>query len=168
MSEQPEFEPPIFNTHHPRLRGHFEMYDGAEAFENGEPEFDEVRKEIANHFGVPFVEEEEGGELSDATGNLFIIDNKHVENQRHHRAFCVVKRKEGDEERAWYIDGRMPHATMLKRLYGHYGVPEDDHNEISIGFLDDEGFPDIEEIQKKAKEQGKQIQWFIRETVSPS
>jgi hypothetical protein len=47
MSEQPEFEPPIFNTHHPRLRGHFEMYDGAEALENGEPEFDEVRKEIA-------------------------------------------------------------------------------------------------------------------------
>ena len=160
-------EPQIFNTHDPILRAHFEKYNGEMSFENGEPEFDDVRLEIAAHYGVPVpAEDEDIGETS--AGYIFIVDNKLVKKQRHHRAFCVVRRKEGEKQRAWYIDGRLPHAVLLRRLYNYYGVSDDDNNEVFLGFLDNEGFPDIDEIQKRAEEQEKPINWFIRETVSPS
>lgn len=149
------FKPPVFNTLAPRLRAHFEMYNGDAKFENGEPEFDEIREEIARYYGVP-------------EDNLFIVDNSMVENQRHARAFCVIQRKEGDKTDAWYIDGRMPHAVLLRRLYNYYKVPDDDSDEKSLGFLDTEGFPEIEDIQKKSKELGKPITWFIKETSIPS
>lgn len=163
-----EFEPHVFNTHHPKLRGHFEKYNGDLELENGEPEFDDIRREIAQHFGVPFNEESADAISSHEEGHIFIIDNEMVEKQRHVRAFCVIRRQVGDKKDAWYIDGRMPHATMLLRLYNHYHVPDDDHNEISLGFLDDQGFANVPEVQKKAEEQGKPITWFIRETVSPT
>ena len=149
------FEPNRFNTRSHKLIGHFERYDGNEKFENGEPEFDEVREEIANHYGVPFLK----------NSHIFIIDNETVANQRHHRAFCVVLRKNGEEKTGWYIDGRMPHATMMKRLYGHYGIPKDDKNEAVFGFIDPDGFDEVPDIQKKAEEQGKLIQWFVRDTM---
>ncbi|MEK7576520.1 MAG: hypothetical protein AAB482_02375 [Patescibacteria group bacterium] len=168
MEAGKEFEPLVFNTHNHRLRGHFENYSGKKEFENGEPEFDEIRQEIAKHFGVPFVEENEDELSKQDEGHIFIIDNKLVPNQRHYRAFCVVVREKDGKRDAWYIDGRMPHATMLLRLYNHYGVSEEDRNEVSLGFLDDEGFPNIPEIQEKAEEQKKPIRWFIRETVSPT
>ncbi|MEK7150844.1 MAG: hypothetical protein AAB783_01460, partial [Patescibacteria group bacterium] len=91
MENGEEFEPLVINTHHHRLKGHFENYEGNVEFENGEPEFDEIRAEIARHYGVPFVEDEE--ELSkQEEGHIFVIDNKLVKNQRHYRAFCVVSR----------------------------------------------------------------------------
>lgn len=153
-----KFEPNIFNTHKHSLKGHFESYNGDNAYENGEPEFDEVRQEIADHYGVPNDEE-----------HVFIIDNDIVKRQRHQRAFCVLRRKdkEGKTE-AWYIDGRVPHVSMLERLYNHYSIPDDDFNEKALGFLDCDEFQDIPDIQAKAKEQGKPITWFIRETISPS
>ena len=57
---------------------------------------------------------------------------------------------------------------MLNRLYNYYNVPDDNQNEINLGFLDYEGFPDIEEVQKKSKEIGKPITWFLRTTTSPN
>jgi len=160
------FKPPVFDTHGPRLKAHFERYNGDAELENGEPEFDEIREEIARYYGVPFTEEREntpGGE-----NHLFFVGNDMVPNQRHTRAFCVIKRTEGDKTDAWYIDGRMPHAIMLKRLYNYYKVPDDDHNEKSLGFLDDEGFPEIEAIQKKSEELGRPIKWFIRDSTVPT
>lgn len=149
------FKPQVFNTIDHKLKAHFEMYDGAAGFENGEPEFDEIREEITRYYGVP-------------EDHLFIVDNKMVPNQRHNRAFCVIHRKEGDKTDAWYIDGRMPHAVLLKRLYNYYKVPDDDSGEKSLGFLDTEGFPEIESIQEKANEIGKPITWFVKDTSSPS
>ncbi|OGL82509.1 hypothetical protein A3H10_02910 [Candidatus Uhrbacteria bacterium RIFCSPLOWO2_12_FULL_46_10] len=168
MTESKELnEPHIFNTHDARLRAHFEKYDGETSFENGEPEFDEVRLEIAAHYGVPLPEESDGPDEK-TKGHIFIVDNKLVENQRHHRAFCVVRRREGEKQDAWYIDGRLAHVALLGRLYNYYKVPNDEHNEVCLGFLDNEGFSDIEEIQKKARVQNSPITWFIRETVTPS
>ena len=158
------FKPPVFNTLSPKLKAHFETYDGEMAFENGEPEFDDIREEIASHYGVPFVEDRE--DAPESENHLFIVDNDMVKNQRHARAFCVIKRIEGGRPDAWYIDGRMPHAILLKRLYNHYKVPDDEHNEKALGFLDNEGFPEIESIQEKAKELGKPITWFIRDTIN--
>ena len=160
------FKPEVFDTHAQQLFGHFETYDGANKFENGEPEFNEIREEIAKYYGVPFTEDREN--TPGAENHLFFVDNKLVPNQRHSRAFCVIQRKEGDEIDAWYIDGRLPHAIMLRRLYNYYKVPDDEHNEKSLGFLDTEGFPEIEDIQEKAKELGKQITWFIRDSTSPT
>jgi len=142
------------------------MYNGGSKFENGEPEFNDIREEIAEYYGVPFTEERNGE--SEGENHLFIVDNKLIKNQRHARAFCVIQRKEGDKTDAWYIDGRLPHFTMLQRLYNHYKVPDDDNNEKSMGFLDTEGFPEIEDIQKKAEEIGRPITWFIKETSSPT
>jgi hypothetical protein len=160
------FKPEVFNTIGPKLKAHFEKYNGDAGFENGEPDFDEIREEIAKHYGVPFTEEKEsapGGE-----NHLFIVDNKMVENQRHARAFSVIRRTEGDKTDAWYIDARQPHAVMLRRLYNYYHVPDDDQNEVINGFLDTEGFPEIETIQEKTKELGKPITWFVKEVSSPS
>lgn len=164
------FKPNVFNTiTNPKLRAWFEKYNGEQQFENGEPEFDMVRQEIADHFNVPYTTEgdDEDKDEDKKENHLFIVDNEMVEKQRHYRAFCVITRGEGENRDGWYIDGRLPHAVMLRRLYNHYNVPDDDENEISLGFLDDEGFPDIEDIQKKAQEQGRPIQWFIRDVVSP-
>jgi len=155
MSEMEHFEPEVFNTKSPKLKGHFEAYEGNVKFENGEPEFDVVREEIATRYGVPFEKET----------HVFIGDNELVNNQRHQRAFSIVRRKNGDKTEAWYIDGRLPHAVLLRRLYNFYGIPKDDENEVFNGFLDSEAFEDIPEIQERAKKIGKPITWFIRETV---
>lgn len=161
-----KFKPEIFDTiTNPKLRAWFERYDGVEQFENGEPEFDPIREEIADHFGVPYTTE--GDVDSQKENHIFIVDNEMVENQRHYRAFCVLTREENGKKSGWYIDGRLPHAVMLRRLYNHYNVPDDDENEIALGFLDEQGFPDIEKIQEKAKERGKPIRWFLRNIISP-
>jgi len=162
MSSDEKFKPEVFNTHSLHLKAHFERYNGEAGHEGHEPEFDEIREEIARHYGVPFIEDDDGN----ARNHIFIIENDLVKNQRHVRAFCVIQRKVGDKVDAWYIDGRMPHVTMLQRLYDYYHVPDDDLNEKSLGFIDDEGFLGIEAIQKKAGELGKPITWFIRETTS--
>lgn len=167
MAESMENNPEVFNTHSPHLRGHFESYNEEPTFENGEPEYDEVREEIAEYYGVPFTTEEDE-ENSSKENHIFIVDNKQVKRQRNHRAFCVIRRIENGKTNAWYIDGRIPHFTLLQRLYNYYKVPDDDHNEKSLGFLDYEGFTDVEMIQKKAKEMGKPIKWFLRDTTSPS
>ncbi|OGF69846.1 hypothetical protein A3H65_03010 [Candidatus Giovannonibacteria bacterium RIFCSPLOWO2_02_FULL_45_14] len=163
----PENAPETFNTHSPHLRGHFENYREEAVFKNGEPEYDETREEIAKYYEVPFTTEEDE-EASRKENHIFIVDNKIVSRQRNHRAFCVITRNEGEKKSAWYIDGRLPHATMLNRLYNYYNVPDDNQNEINLGFLDYEGFPDIEEVQKKSKEIGKPITWFLRTTTSPN
>lgn len=170
MMEKPEMEPAIFNTHHPHLRGHFESYDGNQQYENGEPEFDEIRKEIAQYYSVPFVEEfpeEEDKTPKKEEEHVFIVDNKMVKNQRHQRAFCVVRREKDGVKDAWYIDGRLPHAALFGRLFNHYGIPDDDHNEKILGFLDPDEFSDIPKIQEEAKKRGAPITWFVRETVTP-
>jgi hypothetical protein len=149
--------PEVFDTTGPKLRAHFENYEEGPQFENGEPSFDDIREEIAVYYGVPCDE-----------AHLFIIDNKMLDRMRHYRAFCVLRRKIGGSQDAWYIDGRLPHAAMLRRLYNYYGVPDDDRNEIVLGFLDDEGFPDVKEIQEKVAKENKDIRWFVREVVSPS
>lgn len=161
-----ENAPETFNTRSPHLRGHFENYKEEAVFKNGEPEYDETREEIARYYNVPFTTEDDK-EADESENHIFIVDNKIVSKQRNHRAFCVIVRKDGGKTCAWYIDGRLPHATMLNRLYNYYKVPDDDNNQISLGFLDYEGFPDIEEIQKKSKESGKPITWFLRTTTSP-
>ena len=165
MSEE-GFKPQMFNTIGHKLKAHFEKYNGDAGFENGEPEFDEIREEIARYYGVPFTEERDNA--PEGENHLFIVDNSMVANQRHARAFCVIQRKEGDKTDAWYIDGRLPHAVLLRRLYNYYGVPDDDSDEKSLGFLDTEGFNEVEDIQKKSQELGKQIKWFIKDTSSPS
>ena len=169
MPEKSEHEPQVFNSHSPHLRAHFEGYKEEPTFENGEPELDEIRQEIANYYGVPFTtEEDEGKDVAEKKENhLFFVDNKMVNPQRNKRAFCVIRRKDGDKTDAWYIDGRLPHVTLLKRLYNYYKVPDDDKNEKSLGFLDYDGFNDIEAIQKKSKEISKPITWFLRDTTSP-
>jgi len=161
-----KLKPEVFDTiTDPKLRAHFERYDGAEQFENGEPEFDPIRQEIADHFDIPYTTEDD--QDSQKENHLFIVDNAMVENQRHHRAFCVLIREENGKNDGWYIDGRLPHAVMLRRLYNHYNVPDDDENETILGFLDEQGFPDIEKIQEKAKERGKPVVWFIRNIINP-
>lgn len=155
MGQEGKQEPPIFNTHGPKLRAHFEAYNGDQKFENGEAELDDIREEIARHFGVPIDE-----------NHIFIIDNDMVPSQRHRRAFSVVVRKENGKQEAWYIDGRTPHVTMLNRLYNYYNVPDDEHNEKHLGFLDVDSFSDVDEIQQEAKKTGKEIRWFIRETIT--
>lgn len=161
-----KFKPEVFDTiTDPKLRAHFERYDGAEKFENGESEFDSIRQEIADHFGIPYTTEDD--QDSQKENHLFVVDNDMVENQRHYRAYCVVIRYENGKRSAWYIDGRLPHATMLLRLYNHYRVPEDDENEVVLGFLDEQGFPDVEKIQEKTKELGKPITWCIRDVITP-
>ena len=166
--EGPRFEKPHkFDTSHdPILRGHFELYNGSEAFVNGEPQFDHVREEIAEYYTVPYTDEED--ENSKKENHLFIVDNAQVGNQRHHRAFCVLIREHEGKRDAWYIDGRLPHVTLLRRLYNYYQVPDDDGNEIHLGFLDNDGFPDVEEKQEKSKAQGKIITWFVRDKVTPT
>ncbi len=156
--ENKEFEPHVFDTKSHKLKAYFENYEGDLKFENGEPEFDEIREEIAEHYGVPFEKEE----------HIFIVDNKLIDRQRHARAFSVVQRKKEGSADAWYIDGRLPHAVLLRRLYNHYGIPKDDQNEAVLGFLDPNEFEGIKEIQKKAKESGVPITWFVRETVPGS
>lgn len=164
------FTPPIIDTQHPKLRAHFENYEGGVEFVNGEPTFDEVREEIAAYYGVPNDED-----------HMFIIDNKMVARMRHYRAFCVLRREVNGKMEAWYIDGRLPHATMLRRFYKkNYKKSEDDKKddefdelegnkyEKFLGFLDDEGFPDIPDIQKRASEEKREIRWFVKYTVSPS
>jgi hypothetical protein len=173
--DEKEFAPPVFDTQHPKLRAHFENYEGGVEFINGEPTFDEVREEIAEHFGVPNDEK-----------HMFIIDNKMVVRMRHYRAFCVLRREVNGKMEAWYIDGRLPHATMLRRFYDEqskkrknddknddkkddeYDESEGDKYEKFLGFLDDEGFPDVPDIQKRVSEEKKEIRWFVRYTVSPS
>jgi hypothetical protein len=164
-----KFKPEVFETMtDPKLRAHFEKYDGEAGHENGEPEFDEIREEIADHFGIPYTTDADKDSKDSATENhIVIVDNDMVENQRHYRAYSIVIREKGGKRDAWYIDGRLPHATMLRRLYGHYNVPEDDDNEIILGFLDEEGFPDNEIVQERAKQLGKPIKWFIRDVVKP-
>lgn len=152
--EGEKFEPSVFNTHSVKLRAHFETYGGDQKFENGEGELDDIRTEIAEHFGVPNDE-----------NHILIIDNDMVENQRHRRAFSVIVRKKPGEEDAWYIDGRTAHITQLNRLYNYYGVPDDEFNEKHMGFLDVDGFDDIEDIQKESQKKGKPIHWFIRVTA---
>ncbi|MDP3934783.1 MAG: hypothetical protein Q8Q46_00995 [Candidatus Giovannonibacteria bacterium] len=169
MPEKSEHEPQVFNSHSPHLRAHFETYKEEPTFENGEPELDEIRQKIANYYSVPFSteEDEEKGVAEKKENHLFFVDNKMVNPQRNKRAFCVIRRTDGDKTDAWYIDGRLPHVTLLQRLYNYYKVPDDDKNEKSLGFLDDEGFKDIEAIQKRSKEIGKPITWFLRDTTSP-
>lgn len=162
MSSNEGFKPEVFNTHAPKLKAHFERYNGEAGHEGHESEFDDIREEIARYYGVPFTEDDD----ERGKNHIFIIENSLVKNQRHVRAFCVIQRKEGDKEEAWYIDGRMPHVTMLQRLYNYYHVPDDGFNVKTLGFLDDEGFPEIEAIQKKSQEIGKPITWFVRETTS--
>lgn len=58
IPENLENKPEAFNTHSPHLRGHFENYREEPTFENGEPEYDEIREEIAQYYGVPFTTEE--------------------------------------------------------------------------------------------------------------
>lgn len=167
FEKMPEKKPEIFNTISPHLRGHFESYNEEPKFENGEPEYDEVREEIARYYGVPFTTEEDD-ENSNKENHIFIIDNKIVKKQRDHRAFCVIRRNENGKVSSWYIDGRVGHSTMLQRLYNYYHVPEDyDHNEISLGFLDYDGFRDIAAVQKRSQEIKRPITWFLKETTSP-
>ncbi len=170
MEEQPKFEPPVFNIHSPHLRAHFENYKEEQSFENGEPELDEIRKEIADFYGVPYTTEEKatGLDVTKNENHLFFVDNKMVSKQRNKRAFCIIRRTENGKTDAWYIDGRMPHFTLLQRLYNYYKVPDDDLNEKSLGFLDNGCFKDIPAIQKKSKELGHPITWFLRDTTSPS
>jgi len=156
MSSPEKFEPLVFNTHSLGRRAHFENYDGTQTFENGESELDDIREEIATHFGVPIDD-----------GHIFIIDNSLIDKKRSHRAFCVVvRRKPGEEERAWYIDGRTAHVTMLNRLYNYYEVPDDEFNEKHLGFLDLNGFDDVEDMRKESEKRGTQIRWFIRDTIN--
>ena len=162
-----ESSPETFNTRSPHLRAHFENYKEEQLSENGEPKYDEVREEIAKHYGVPFTTEEDEG-AAKKENHLFFIDNKIVKRQRSHRAFCVIRRVEGGKTDSWYIDGRLPHATLLARLYNFYEVPDDDANERYLGFLDYDGFSDIPLIQKRAKELGRKITWFLKETNSPT
>jgi hypothetical protein len=145
-----------FSTHGVKMRAHFESYAGGETYENGEEDFDPIREEIADHYGVPKDEK-----------HMFIIDNKIVKNQRHQRAFCVLVREVDGKREAYYIDGRLPHFTMLQRLYHQYNKPDDEHNLGDLGFLDDQGFEDVEEIQERAGEKGKKINWFVRDAHSP-
>lgn len=160
------FKPQVFNTIGPKLKAHFEKYNGDAGFENGEPEFNDIREEIAEYYGVPFTEEKDNA--PEGENHLFIVDNSMVPNQRHARAFSVIRRTEETKIDAWYIDARQPHAVMLRRLHNYYHVPDDDSNEIINGFLDTEGFPEIETIQGKSKEIGRAITWFIKETSSPT
>lgn len=168
MEEQPKFEPPVFNSHSAHLQAHFENYKEEQTFENGEPELDEIRREIADYYGVPYSFEEESIQSAHKENHLFFVDNKMVSKQRNKRAFCIIRRTENGKTDAWYIDGRMPHFTLLQRLYNYYKVPDDDLNEKSLGFLDDEGFKDIPIIQKKAEELGRPVTWFLRDTTSPT
>ena len=169
MPEQmPENKPEVFDTLSAHLRGHFENYKEEQVFENGEPEYDETREEIAAYYGVPFTTEEDEEDPNNKKENhIFIIDNKNVTRQRNHRAFCVIRKTENGKTDAWYIDGRMGHSTMLQRLYNYYKVPWDDKDEKFLGFLDYDGFQNIEKIQEKSKELGKPITWFLKTSVSP-
>ncbi len=169
MSENPEHEPQVFNSRSLHLKAHFENYREEPTFENGEPELDEIRHEIASYYGVPFTTEkdEEWGVADKKENHMFFIDNKMVNKQRNKRAFCVIRRKNGDKTDAWYIDGRMSHFTLLQRLYNYYKVPDDDKNEKNLGFLVYEGFTNSETIQKKSKEIGRPITWFLKDTTSP-
>jgi len=99
--------------------------------------------------------------------HIFVIDNDKIAKQRANRAFCVVVKNEGESNReAWYIDGRMPHATLLRRLENHYKL-DIENEETYLGFLDPAGFEDSELIQDEAKKRGHKITWFIKAYVSP-
>ncbi len=159
-SENISNAPERFNTHAVKMRAHFETYDEKEKFENGEEDFDPVREEICQHYGVPNDEE-----------HRFIIDNDIVKKQRTRRAFSVVlvPRTAGDGRDGYYIDGRVPHAVLLRRLANHHKVPlADDSYESIHGFLDPAGFPDVENVQTRAQERGQPITWFVRYTVNGS
>lgn len=160
MGELPgqERDPIIINTHNPRLRAYFENYERTgRKFENGEEELDEIREDIARHFNIPVDEE-----------HMFIIDNEKITNHRHRRAWTVLVREENGERKAFYADGRVGHAVLLRHLYNEHKVlPDDDKNTAYHGFLDDAGFEDMPEIQKRLQEAGGPTTWFIRDTVSP-
>ncbi len=169
MRENLKNEPQIFDTRSAKSKAHFENYKEEPTFENGEPELDEIRQEIAGYYGVPYTTEDDNGKSAETKENhLFFVDNKLISKQRNARAFCVIRRTENGKTDAWYIDGRTGHATLLNRLYNFYGVPDDDKNEKSLGFLDYDGFLNSEAVQKRAKEIGRPINWFLKETSSPS
>ena len=159
-SERNAGAPERFNTHQGGMRAHFETYDERQTFENGEEEFDPVREEICTHYGISNDEE-----------HRFIVDNELVKKQRTQRAFSVVfvPRADGGGRDGYYIDGRLAHAVLLRRLQNHHKVPLSDEACESIhGFLDPEGFQDVETVQKRAKEIGQPINWFVRYTVNSS
>jgi len=154
-----EHDPLVINTHNPHLRAYFESYEkGGRKYENGEEELDPVREEIMQYFTIPIDEQ-----------HMFIIDNDMVDTPRHRRAWTVLVREENGERKAFYADGRVGHAVLLRRLYNEHKVlPDDDKNTAYHGFLDDAGFEDMPTVQERLEKAGGPTTWFIRDTVSPS
>ncbi|MCR4278282.1 MAG: hypothetical protein NUV81_00005 [bacterium] len=150
--------PPEFNTHigsRGDQRKFFEKYKtGDFQPDHIDEDFESVREEVGSFYDVP-------------AENLYFIPDDQVVRKRTKRAFSVVLLNNGNH---YYIDGRMPHAVLLRVLKETHRVPydpEETETYTSIhGFIDPDGFPDVPMIQKESEKLGKPITWFIRYVVS--
>lgn len=152
----PPNEPVRLHTHGAQ-RDHFEKYTAGYEAELADEDYEAVREEIALHYGVP------------AEHRHIISDDLIDKKRRTQRAFSVVILDNGEK---YYIDGRTPHAILLRTLKKMFHVPfdPDDVDAYSSvhGFIDPDGFADIEMVQNKAKELGRSVTWFVRYTVPSS
>jgi hypothetical protein len=148
-------QPPKLFTHGEQ-RKHFEKYEKGHRLEFGDEEYEAVRQEVAAFYDVP------------PEHRYFIADDKLQNVRRTQRAFSVVILNTGER---YYIDGRTPHATLLRALKNTFKVDFDIEGEeyASVhGFIDPGEFEDVPMVQAKAIELGKPITWFVRYTVSSS
>lgn len=149
-----EIDPPIINTREEGKFHIFETYD-----EKHIPEFDaedcgEIRQHIGDYFGVP-------------SEHQYSVEDEEVATLRETRAFSVVILKDGQ---SYSIDGRLPHAVLMRALQNEHTVPfsvenTEDYNSFH-GFMDPNGFKQVEEIQEEAERRGKKITWIIRYRTS--
>lgn len=146
------YEPIQIYTHGAN-RQHFEKYKRGQEPHLADDDFESVRQEIAKYYGIP-------------TDHSFFISDDVLTKQRTRRAFSIVILPNAE---SFYIDGRTAHSVLLRTLQNTYRVPFDPEGEefVSVnGFVDPEGFPDVPDVQKKAKELKRPITWFVRYTTS--
>lgn len=158
--QMPTPEEPARLFTHGAERERFEAYKKNFNPELIDEDFEEVRKEIAEHYQVP------------PENRRVIADEKLSERKRLQRAFSVVILDSGERH---YIDGRTAHAVLMRTLKNTYKVDfdpeteEENRNYVSVhGFLDPDGFEGSEMVQKKSEELKRPITWFVRYTVPSS
>lgn len=151
----PLHQPPNLFTHGAQ-REHFEKYKSGYRPELEDEDYEPVRKEVALFYGVP------------VEHCHFIADDKLQKTRRTQRAFSVVILDNGER---YYIDGRTPHATLLRALKNTFHVnfdPEGDDCTSVHGFLDPNEFQDVPMVQAEAIKLKRPITWFVRYTVPSS
>lgn len=152
MNEKPK--PVRLNTHG-AARPNFETYKEPFEADLQDEDYEDLRVEIATYYSVP------------PKHRVIIRDQQLEKTQRTQRAFSVLVLDTGER---YYVDGRVPHATLLRYLKNKFQLSIDIEEGTGFssvhGFMDPDGFPHVPLVQEAAQKAEKTITWFVRYTTS--